>query len=210
MAKINKGILGAVSGKIGPVIGATWKTIAYIKAVSPKKPGKRTKAQIATQEKMRFINNFLVPFHPYITVGMKNEAKSQTEISAAFSTNYHRTVLGTFPDLSVDYAQFIFSKGSLPMVSDMMITSNNYTLQFTWNSQNGQKARFDDQMIIVLYVATLHKTQGFIGGVNRSANKCSLELTDNFRGKEIDIYASITSLDRKKIADNTYLGRFVF
>lgn len=65
-------------------------------------------------------------------------------------------------------------------------------------------------MIIVLYAAEIHKTQGFIGGINRSANKCSIELADHSRGKEIDIYASITSLDRKKIADNIYLGRFVF
>ena len=77
MAKLNKGILGPISGKLGPVIGGTWKTIAYIRAVSSKKPAKRTIGQIATQEKMRFLNNFLVPFHPYITVGMKNEANSQ-------------------------------------------------------------------------------------------------------------------------------------
>ncbi len=210
MAKLNKGILGPISGKLGPVIGGTWKTIAYIRAVSPKKPAKRTIGQIATQEKMRFLNNFLVPFHPYITVGMKNEAKSQTEISAAFSANYHHTVLGTFPHLSVDHPLFIFSKGSLPMVTDLFVTAKNNILQFTWNSNNGLKARFNDQLVIVAYCAALHKTQGFVGGVNRSDNKCSVELGSNFMGKELDIYASITSLDRKKIADNVYLGRFVF
>lgn len=210
MAKLKKGILGPISGKIGPVIGGTWKTIAYIRAVSPKKTAKRTPGQIATQEKMRFLNNFLIPFHPYLTVGMKNEANSQTEISAAFSANYHRTILGIFPDLSVDHSQFIFSKGSLPMVSDMVVTAENHNLQITWNSNNGLKACFDDQLVIVVYCAAMHKTQGFIGGINRRDNKCILELESNFMGKELDIYASITSLDRKKIADNIYLGRFVF
>lgn len=210
MAKLKKGILGPFSGKIGPVIGGTWKSIAYIRAVSPKKPAKRTIGQIATQEKMRFLNNFLVPFHSYISVGMKNEANSQTEISAAFSANYHRTILGIFPDLSVDHPLFIFSKGSLPMVTDLVITAENHMLQITWNSNNGLKARFNDQLVIVVYCAAMHRTQGFVGGVNRRDNKCMLELESHFMGKELDIYASITSLDRKKIADNVYLGRFVF
>ncbi len=208
MAKIKKGILGAFSGKVGPVIGGMWKTIAYIKAV-PKTDTKRMRSpkQIATQEKMKFINNFLVPFHPYITVGMKNEAESQTEISAAFKANYHEAILGTSPNLSVDYSKFIFSRGVLPMVTDMTALLVNDTIQFTWECNNSKKTNFDDQLMIVAYSSDLKKAVGFIGGVNRSATKCNFQLNERFRGKAIEVYASITSLDRKRIANNVYLGR---
>ncbi|SFH00441.1 DUF6266 family protein [Pedobacter insulae] len=210
MAKIKKGILGPLSGKLGPVIGGTWKTISYLRIAPPKSnKSKRTPAQIATQEKMRFINKFLVPFHPYITVGMKHEAESQTEISAAFSANYHESILGISPNLSVDFGKFIFSKGILPMVKDLAVTLADGFLHITWSFESVPKTSFDDQMIIVAYAHELEETDGFIGGVNRAAKKCALQLSEHFIGKAIDVYVSITSLDRKRIANNVYLGRYI-
>lgn len=209
MAKIKKGILGPLSGKLGPVIGGMWKTIAYIRiAPSRKAKSKRTAGQIATQEKMKFINNFLVPFHAYITVGMKNEAASQTEISAAFSANYHEAIRGTSPAFSVDYSKFIFSKGILPMVSNMAVTLSNDSLQITWESQNEKIATYNDQLMLVIYASELNETDGFIGGVNRSAKKCTFQLNKAFKGKSIEVYMSMTSLDRKRIANNVHLGSF--
>ena len=208
MAKIKNGILGPLSGKIGPVIGGTWKTIAYIRAVSKtenKRP--RTERQIATQEKMRFINNFLVPFHRYINIGLKNEAASRTEISVAFTLNYHEAILGIHPDFSVDYSKFIFSKGILPMVTNMVATLVDDTIQFTWESTDYLKSRFDDQLMIVVYCSELKKADGFIGGVKRSTGKCMFELNERFRGKAVEVFASITSWDRRRIANNVYLGR---
>jgi hypothetical protein len=207
MAKIKNGILGPLSGKLGPVIGGTWKTISFVKAVSKGAKRKRTPGQIATQEKMKFINKFLLPFHAYITVGMKNEAESQTEISAAFKANYHETILGTHPNLSVDHSKFIFSKGTLPMVTNMVAVLVDDTIQFTWESPNDPKSKFNDQLMIVLYASELKRANGFIGGVNRCANECAVKLNNAFVGKAIDVYASITSLDRKRIANNVYLGR---
>jgi len=205
MGKIKNGILGAVSGKVGPVIGGMWKTIAYIKAL-PRTKRKRSVKQIATQEKMRFMNKFLVPFHPYINVGLKNEATSQTEISAAFTANYHETIVGVHPHLSVDLSKFIFSKGDLPMPPDMAATLVDNTVQFTWKSSKQKWANFDDQLMIVLYDSHLHKATGFTGGVNRNANTCSFELKDSFIGKALHVYASMISWDRKRIANNVYLG----
>jgi hypothetical protein len=40
MAIIRKGILGPLSGKLGPIIGAIWKGIPYIKKVTEKKSPK--------------------------------------------------------------------------------------------------------------------------------------------------------------------------
>lgn len=211
MAKIRKGILGPLSGKLGPVVGGTWKGIAYVRAVpeaKPKKKAQRTAGQIAIQEKMRFLNNFMVPFHPYINVGMKNEALSQTEISAAFTANYHHAVLGTYPDLSVDYSKFVFSKGTLPMITDIeMELSSPTTVRLTWNKNNGFNASYDDQLILVLYCRNLHQADGFAGGVKRTAAQCTFQFDDRFIGETLDVYVSITSFNRKKIADNVYLGQ---
>lgn len=209
MAKIKNGILGPLSGRIGPVIGGVWKKIAYIRKVSEKpKKSTRSPGQIATQEKMRFINNFLVPFHAYINVGFKNDAEMQTEISAAFTANYHTTIVGVHPNLSVDYSKFIFSKGILPMVSDMTFELISPTvIALNWTSIESALTNFDDQLMLVVYCPELDKAEGFVGGVKRSAKKCTFELEERFVGKTIEVYASMTSFDRKKIANNLYLGK---
>jgi len=210
MAKMKKGILGPFSGTLGNVVGATWKSIPYVRAkpVKKKKKTPRSPGQIATQEKMRFVNNFLVPFHPYINVGMINEAAAQTEISAAFTANYHHSIIGTHPDLTVDYSKFIFSKGKLPMVTDVVMElSSPDTISLTWNRTGNLKTAYNDQLILVLYCRDFHKADGFVGGVKRTTEKCTYQFNPQFVGKQLDVYLSLISFNRKHIADNVYLGQ---
>jgi hypothetical protein len=70
MAKINKGIFGPLTGKIGSFIGSTWLGIPYLKKAPVKdKNSKRSAAQIANSQKFGYVSRWLVPFHPFITVG---------------------------------------------------------------------------------------------------------------------------------------------
>jgi len=206
MAKIKNGILGPLSGKLGPVIGGTWKNIAYIRAV-PQITKKRSAGQIATQEKMRFLNNFLVPFHNYINTGFKNEAENRTEISAAFRENYHTAISGVHPDLRVEYGKFLFSKGTLPMVTNMKAAITNGSIELTWDNPQMPGAAYNDQLMLLLYVRELKRTDGFTGGVNRTAKRCTFKFNPSFAGKMIDVYVSFISWDRKQIANSVYLGR---
>ena len=210
MAKIRKGILGPLSGKLGPVVGATWKEIPYVRQ-KPKKKGKkrkRTQGQIATQEKLRFMNNVLVPFHTYINIGFMHHAADKTEISAAFSANYHTAIGGIHPNLEVDYSQLIFSLGSLAMVTDVtMELIDGDSLKLTWNPNTSRKVSSDDQLMLVVYCPELEETAGFVGGVKRNDKECLFKFSPEMVGKALEVYIIMTSINRKKIADSKYLGR---
>jgi len=207
MAKIKRGILGSFSGKIGPIVGGSWKGIAYIREVSQKTPKERSKAQIAIQQKMKFINGLLIPFHPYINVGFANNAVQKTEISAAFSLNYHSAFLGTYPNLTIDYSKLILSVGTLPMIKNItMELPDNQTLKLTWLQNNIKPASFDDQLMLILYNQELHKTDGLIGGFKRTDEKFIFNFNPQFAGKTLQVYVSMVSIDRKRIANSIYLG----
>lgn len=172
MAKIKSGILGGVSGTLGPVTGGIWKGIPYLRAKSKKKKKKpATPAQIESRQKLRFMNNFLVPFHSYLTIGFMHDAEQRTEISAAFSKNYHTAVSGAYPGYIVDYSKFQISIGDLPTVTNVAISmAAPDLLEFTWKSNNSSaKARSNDQLMLVLYSEELHKAFGITGGVDRVA-----------------------------------------
>lgn len=207
MAKIRKGILGPISGQIGSVIGSSWKGIPYIREESQKEPKERTKGQIATQQKMKFINDALVPFHPYINIGFANNAVQKTEISAAFSLNYDTAFLGVYPNLSVDYSKLIISVGKLPMIEDITVAlTDPENVKLTWSQNNVQPASFDDQLMLVLYCQELHKADGLIGGFKRTDKQCIFKFNPKFAGKTLHVFVSMTSINRKKIANSLYFG----
>lgn len=210
MAKMKRGILGPISGKLGPVVGGVWKGIAYLRG-APKKKRKsvpRSKAQIENEQKMKFVNEVLVPFHPFINIGFENMAIRKTAISAAFSTNYHTAITGVYPNLGVDYSQLILSKGRLPgLDSPLAFLSDPDTLQLSWLASESEKALYNDQLMLVVYAPGLGIADGFIGAALRRDLHYSFRLTPRLVGEPLEVYVSLTSFNRKKIANSIYLGR---
>jgi hypothetical protein len=205
MAKIRKGILGPLSGTLGPIVGGTWKGIPYIKAVSKKKP-KSSPGQVAARKKLVFINDFLVPFHTYLTVGFVNHAEQRTEISAAFSTNYHSAFPWKEGEIEVDFSKFSISKGTLPTLRDLSVEHLEGSINFFWKSTYEGHASFSDQLMLAAYCPELHETCGCIGGATRAEEHWRLEVDAELAGKLVHIYVSVASVNRKFISDSRYWG----
>ncbi|WP_316814090.1 DUF6266 family protein [Pedobacter heparinus] len=212
MAKLKRGIFGPLSGKLGGIVGATWMGIPYLRK-APKEnpnPAPRSAAQLANEEKMKFVNQLLIPFHPYVNVGFANHAIAKTALNAAYSRNFHQAVFGTYPNLSVDYSKMVISAGDLPGLNQpvMFLTAAD-TIQLNWQHNTDPRASFDDQLMLVLYCPELHLADGFVGGVKRIAEHFSYKFLPELSGKTLEVYLGVTSLNRKKIADSLYLGRIV-
>lgn len=133
MAKINKGIFGPLTGKIGNFIGSTWMGIAYLKKAPKKdKKPKRSPAQKANSRKFGYVSQWLAPFHPFITIGFSSLAIRNTAISAALSSIYNTVFTGEAPDLKIDYSKMEISKGTLRSLSNAtIIYLENNTMQIT-------------------------------------------------------------------------------
>lgn len=212
MAKLLKGILGPISGKLGPIVGGSWKGIAYLREApkADRKKASRTPAQLANEMKFKFVQRWLVPFYPYVTVGFSGLAKGKTELNAAFSAIYHQAVVGQYPNLTIDYSKVKISIGKLPPLNKPRIAlASPDILEIAWQQNVRVDALFDDQLMLVLYNADLKKADGFIGGVKRAALRHSFKIDPEFVGKELEVYLSITSADRKKISNSLYMGRVV-
>lgn len=206
MAKLKSGIFGPVSGKLGNLIGGVWKGIAYIKEHKPgKKKKNRSEARLANEQKFKFVNNWLVPFHPYISIGYLNMADRQTTVSAAFSQIYNTVFSGIYPDLQIAYDKMVISMGKLPMVLDPVATfPSERIITVKWNKNTRKGTKFNDQIIVVLYDREEQVADGFVGGVNRSAETFSYKFTEYLVGKSLDVYIGVTSFDRSKISNSQY------
>lgn len=208
MAKINKGIFGALTGKIGNFIGSSWLGIPYLKkAPEKKKKLKRSPAQKANSQKFGYISQWIVPFHPFITIGFSSLAIRKTAISAAISSIYNTVFTGTMPDLKTDYSKMEISKGPLRSVSNAVIKClENNLIQITWEENPGPTARFNDQLILALYSETEEMTDGVVGNVNRADKTHVFCISETLIGQPLHAYLALTSYDRKKASNTTYLG----
>ena len=213
MAKIRNGIFGPIHGKLGSLVGATWKNIPYLRVLPDLTNSTKlaTPAQIACREKFKFVQGWLVPFYSYVTVGFKNYAKDKTEINAAFSANYKLATVGVYPDLSIDYSKVVLSKGYLPGLfnAKAQFSADAEELDLSWQKNYNDDSSYDDQLILTVYNRELKIVDGFIGGVRRTELKCSLKLNPKLIGRSLDVYVSLISLNGKKIANSEYLGRVV-
>lgn len=212
MAKLKHGIFGPVSGKLGSVVGGVWKGIPYIRRVPKKKKGKnapRTVAQIANEQKMKFMNQVLVPFQPYINIGFEHLAIEKTALSAAYSVNFQQAITGVYPNLEVDYTKLCISSGKLPGLINPVVRLDGDTVKLNWEKTEDNRTSFDDQLMLVLYAPALDLADGFFGLAWRRNLQCNFKLNPRMFGQELEVYLSVTSIDRKLISNSVHLGRIV-
>jgi len=206
MAKIKSGVLGPLSGKLGPVTGGTWKGIPYLRKTQRINTKPRTAAQLANEMKFKFINQWLSVLNPYFVAGFGPLALQKTEKNVAYQLNLP-AFTGVYPHLAVDYSKVIISKGSLPhLVNPQIIMLSPAEVVLSWEQSASPQARYNDQLMLLLYCPELAYADGFIGGTLRSAGICSHHIDQRLIGKTLQVYLSVTSIDRKVVSDSIYLG----
>ncbi len=72
MGTIKQGILGGFSGKVGTVVGGSWKGISYMRGRAQSVKNPRTEAQMEQRSKFALTLSFLKPITSYLRVGGKN------------------------------------------------------------------------------------------------------------------------------------------
>ena len=72
METIKQGILGGFSGKVGTVIGSSWKGISYMRGRAQGVKNPRTEGQVEQRSKFALTLDFLKPITAYVRTGYKN------------------------------------------------------------------------------------------------------------------------------------------
>ena len=132
MGKIKQGILGGFSGKVGSVIGSSWKGISYMrgKAVSIKNP--QTLQQMRQRNKFALALSVLQPIVAFIRVGFKRYAYKKSEFNAAMSYTIKNAIVGTYPNYEIDFSKLLVSRGTLTGANDAAAVAETGKIKFTW------------------------------------------------------------------------------
>ncbi|HEY0669621.1 MAG TPA: DUF6266 family protein [Sphingobacteriaceae bacterium] len=209
MGRYGKGILGSFVGKVGTVIGSSWRGISYMRSLPVFKTG-RTPTDKQLEQQMRFglMTRFLAPAKPLLEVGFKNYAQQQTAYNGALSYNIKNAITGVYPALEVDYPMIMISRGDLPGAevpsADSTVAA---TVTFNWTDNTGRgKAKDTDQLMILAHCPALQESVAGIELAARSAATADVVLPGHFSGQVVHLWIAWQSANGKELSGTAYLA----
>jgi hypothetical protein len=207
MGTYNKGILGPFSGKVGTVIGSSWRGKDYMRSL-PKK-GHRTPTQQQLLQRQRFlkVTEFLTPFHPVLRRFYGSNSGENTRINRALSYHMKEAVNYVDPDFEILYNKVQISKGDLLGVQNPTIGSPaTNTIAYGWDNNSGEgEALATDQLVVVVYSPASDLYYYTLAAAARSATTASITLPTYFSGLEVQSWITFASTDGKKYATSIYM-----
>ena len=208
MGTIKQGILGGFSGKVGSVIGSSWKGISVMRGIAAHVANPKSDLQIAQRERVIVTMAFLLPMTSFIRVSWAAFAVKMTAMNAAFSYIIKNTLQGTYPNIAVDYPNALVAKGNLPPALNAAAASTvAATVAFTWLDNSTEAGASDtDKTLIVIYSPAKKQAVTAMGLQERLSNSQSVTVPSSFSGDLVHCYIAFETLDGSEQSNSMYAG----
>jgi hypothetical protein len=205
MAKYLQGIIGAFSGKIGPVIGTSRNGVPYMKGKGKPRTGPVGETEGENRNKFASGHAWLKPLLSFLRVGFNGYSRTTYGYNAAKSYNFKH---------AMENGQMIPSKvkvsnGDLALSANLSVSlEENHLLQFSWSKDyvDGTNAR--DQIMVLVYQPESRTAIQEIHGAFRETGSQVLDILNAFAGQVIYVYAAFIAADRSRQSNSVYLGEF--
>ena len=141
MGTIKQGILGGFSGKVGTVIGASWKGTSYMRGQAAHVKNPQTAGQIYSRAAFKAVSAALRPITSTLNLTFAKSAGKMTAFNKAVQINYHEAIVDQEGQPIVDYSKLILSKGTIRPFDYLNIddmTENGHYYLSTVNNDNSQ------------------------------------------------------------------------
>ncbi|WP_207420215.1 DUF6266 family protein [Desertivirga brevis] len=210
MGKFSNGIFGNFYGKIGNVVGSSWRGIDYLKSL-PKINKNRvpTQAQVEQQHRFALMTDFLAPLRPLLDVGYKNQAKKATAYNVALSENIKNAITGNYPQFLVDFPALSLSSGVLLLPTNLAVAAAaELKVDFSWTDNSGKgKSLKTDNVFTLAFCPELDEVEYTLSEATRENGSLSMTLPAEWDGKEVETYLFMASANGKEVTRTYYGGR---
>jgi len=206
MSTIKQGILGGFSGKVGTVIGATWKGISYMRGIAASVTNPRTPAQLNQRAKFATALRFIQPLTPFLRVGFKNYAVGMTAFNAAMSYNLQNAVTGIYPTYEIDYSKALITRGNLPGALNPAVTaSSTGKIHFTWEDNSSDtNAMSTDKVLLVVYNPIRNQAITIVAGNTRVSGSQTVTVPASFTGDEVQCFIAFQDANQFELSNSQF------
>lgn len=209
MGKIKAGILGGFSGKVGPVIGSSWKGISTMKQRPESVANPRTPAQVAQRSRMTqivavsrlLLASIIQPlWNPFAQRKSGYNAFVQENI-VAFDANGLATP-----------SSFFSSRGSLLGVVGGSVSASAAAgnVDANWTDNSGQAdALGSDELTAVVWNETQDRWYTEVGGDTRENPNHLVPTAGIASGDTLHVWLGFARPNKSKVSDSVYFSTTV-
>ena len=207
MATILNGITGGFSGKVGNVIGGSWKGIEYMRSRATSVSQPNTPAQLDQRARFGTVGKFLRPLIPFLRIGFKNQAIKKSGYNAAMAYTLENAVTGVYPAYGIDYANVLVSEGLLTeALNPTAVSSTAGKINFTWeNNSDDSYAESTDKALLVVYNPIKKRAVTVEGGNTRTSGSQVITLPASFSGDEVQCYIAFQNANQSVLSNSQFV-----
>jgi hypothetical protein len=207
MAKITESVIGVLKGKIGQVVGFTWKGIPVLRVLPGSIANPQTDKQLAQRQKWSVTMHFLKPISEFLKTGFKSYAVKMTGINAAMGYNIKNALTGTYPNIAIDYPNALVSRGNLAGALNQVAASTVAgTVHFTWDDNSGEiGASTNDKTLLVIYNPSQNQAVTVNELAERGDETQTVTVPDSFSGDLVQCYMAFIN-EAGEVSNSAFAG----
>ena len=212
MAEIKNGILGAFTGRIGPVSGYTRNGRNIMRSAASTVTDKVTDKRRAQREKIRVCNAFINAFSGtgIFAKTFPNPDHGGSGYNRAMKVLMNSALEGVYPGYTILYDKFLISKGELPAPKDAAAGLDaDGNLVFTWadNSTEGTAKENDIAVAVAYFPGNQVRLIYSLDAAKREAGFATLVIPDENRGSIAETWIGFVSADGQIASNSVYTGQ---
>ena len=201
MGKYNQGILGPFTGKVGSIVGSSWKGVNYIKSL----PGPNTSNSEA-QQKQRSRFKSVVSLASSL---MSTLIRPIWNLVSGKMTGYNLFVKTNMPAFDesgtlVNYSEFHASVGVLPIPENLTIQDDadvSSGIELSWKDESGTGVGNADDK---LHLLVMNDEKVHILNTTSIRSDQSAEITLPVLAGDVHVYAFFESAEGDQFSPDTY------
>lgn len=206
MATFKEGINGPFKGKVGSVIGSSWRKIHYMKGMRKVKRKKAvpSEKQAAQHHRFTLLNEFFKSIKPVLDIGFRAFTSRATSKNAAFSYNYDHAFVEDGGQIMLNYPVLKFSHGSLYTAGAEEALATEDGIRVQWDPKTyGVGGAMDDVGYAIVYSVSAHMFMS--GTALRHEGGVFIPFEEESRGSEVHVWLFFADNTGKHVSRTEYL-----
>ena len=171
-----------------------------------------TPAQMEVRMSLQITVRFLQPLKGIIKMGYAEWSQTMGKRPAALANSQvmKNAVTGRYPDMFVDPAKVVLSRGSLAPIRGAIERMEQQRIKVAlYSEEDLPDGRSDDEVILYAYDPVSRMVWRNDETARRSDDAVYLEAISAKPGDELHLYLMVCDRERKKFANSLYLGAWV-
>jgi hypothetical protein len=211
MARITKGILGGFSGKVGMVVGASWRGQDIIRSTPKPSSRQATGKQMLQQLKFKLVIGFLKPLAGIQSryFGSASGSKSRLNLAVSYTISEAVQVTADIPKLT--YSKVLVTKGNLAGFQNITaVPQKGNIIRLSWQDNSAQgNASATDKADVICYNEYLGRFEIFESVAARTGLTSDVTLPDYYSGEQLHVWAYFHNAEETSASNSAYLGALV-